>query len=31
MIATIALRGQEFREEDFPELQKMRSAGSTES
>jgi acetyl-CoA synthetase len=25
------LRGQEFREEDFPELQKVRSAGSTES
>jgi acetyl-CoA synthetase len=23
-----ALRGQEFREEDFPELQKVRSAGS---
>jgi acetyl-CoA synthetase len=26
-----ALRGQEFREEDFPELQKVRSAGSVES
>jgi acetyl-CoA synthetase len=26
-----ALRGQEFREEDFPELQKVRSAGSTEN
>ena len=26
-----ALRGQEFHEEDFPELQKVRSAGSTES
>jgi acetyl-CoA synthetase len=26
-----ALRGQEFREEDFPELQKIRSAGSAES
>jgi acetyl-CoA synthetase len=26
-----ALRGQEFREEDFPELQKIRSAGSTEN
>ena len=26
-----ALRGVEFREEDFPELQKMRPAGSTES
>ncbi len=26
-----ALRGIEFREEDFPELQKMRPAGSTES
>jgi acetyl-CoA synthetase len=26
-----ALRGQEFREEDFPELQKVRTAGSTES
>jgi acetyl-CoA synthetase len=26
-----ALRGQEFREEDFPELQKIRSAGATES
>jgi acetyl-CoA synthetase len=26
-----ALRGQEFREEDFPELQKVRSAGSAES
>jgi acetyl-CoA synthetase len=25
-----ALRGQEFREEDFPELQKVRAAGSTE-
>jgi acetyl-CoA synthetase len=25
-----ALRGQEFREEDFPELQKIRSAGSME-
>jgi acetyl-CoA synthetase len=25
-----ALRGQEFREEDFPELQKIRSAGSAE-
>jgi acetyl-CoA synthetase len=25
------LRGQEFREEDFPELQKIRSAGSAES
>jgi len=25
------LRGQEFREEDFPELQKVRSAGSVES
>ncbi len=25
------LRGEEFREEDFPELQKVRSAGSTES
>ena len=23
-----ALRGQEFREEEFPELQKMRTAGS---
>ena len=29
MIASDALRGEEFREEDFPELQKMRSAGST--
>jgi acetyl-CoA synthetase len=28
---TDALRGQEFREEDFPELQKIRSAGSTEN
>jgi acetyl-CoA synthetase len=26
-----ALRGQEFREEEFPELQKMRPAGSTEN
>jgi acetyl-CoA synthetase len=26
-----ALRGQEFREEEFPELQKLRTAGSTES
>src|SRR3954470_23525863 len=26
-----ALRGQEFREEDFPELQKVRTAGSAES
>ncbi len=26
-----ALRGKEFREEQFPELQKIRSAGSTES
>src|SRR5277367_5800383 len=26
-----ALRGQEFREEEFPELQKIRSAGSAES
>jgi acetyl-CoA synthetase len=26
-----ALRGQEFREEDFPELQKVRPAGSTEN
>jgi acetyl-CoA synthetase len=26
-----ALRGQEFREEDFPELQKVRSAGSAEN
>src|SRR5580693_2009864 len=26
-----ALRGQEFREEDFPELQKVRPAGSAES
>jgi acetyl-CoA synthetase len=26
-----ALRGNEFREEDFPELTKVRSAGSTES
>jgi len=26
-----SLRGHEFREEDFPELQKVRSAGSTES
>ena len=26
-----ALRGQEFREDDFPELQKVRMAGSTES
>jgi len=26
-----SLRGDEFREEDFPELQKVRSAGSTES
>jgi acetyl-CoA synthetase len=26
-----ALRGQEFREEDFPELQKVRTAGSTEN
>jgi acetyl-CoA synthetase len=26
-----ALRGQEFREEDFPELQKVRMAGSAES
>jgi acetyl-CoA synthetase len=26
-----ALRGQEFREEDFPELQKIRSAGSAEN
>jgi acetyl-CoA synthetase len=26
-----ALRGVEFREEDFPELQKMRPAGSTEN
>jgi len=25
-----SLRGQEFREEDFPELQRVRSAGSTE-
>ena len=31
MIASDALRGQEFREEDFPELQKMRSAGSVEN
>jgi acetyl-CoA synthetase len=28
---TDALRGQEFREEDFPELQKIRSAGSAEN
>jgi acetyl-CoA synthetase len=26
-----ALRGQEFREEDFPELQKVRTAGSVEN
>jgi acetyl-CoA synthetase len=26
-----SLRGEEFREEDFPELQKVRSAGSTEN
>jgi acetyl-CoA synthetase len=26
-----SLRGQEFREEDFPELQKVRSAGSSEN
>ena len=26
-----SLRGQEFREEDFPELQKLRPAGSTEN
>ena len=26
-----ALRGKEFREEDFPELQKLRAAGSAES
>src|SRR6266700_3162966 len=26
-----ALRGKEFREEDFPELQKLRSAGSSEN
>jgi acetyl-CoA synthetase len=26
-----ALRGEEFREEDFPELQQVRSAGSAES
>jgi len=26
-----ALRGREFREEDFPELQKIRSAGSMEN
>jgi acetyl-CoA synthetase len=26
-----ALRGQEFREDDFPELQKVRAAGSTEN
>jgi acetyl-CoA synthetase len=26
-----ALRGQEFREDEFPELQKVRTAGSTES
>jgi acetyl-CoA synthetase len=26
-----SLRGQEFREEDFPELQKMRTAGSAEN
>ena len=26
-----ALRGQEFHEEDFPELQKVRSAGSVEN
>ena len=26
-----ALRGHEFREEDFPELQKVRAAGSTEN
>ena len=26
-----SLRGAEFREEDFPELQKLRSAGSAES
>jgi len=26
-----ALRGQEFREEEFPELQKVRSAGSAEN
>jgi acetyl-CoA synthetase len=26
-----ALRGQEFREDDFPELQKVRTAGSTEN
>jgi acetyl-CoA synthetase len=26
-----ALRGEEFREEDFPELQKVRSAGSPEN
>ena len=25
-----SLRGEEFREEDFPELQKVRSAGSSE-
>ncbi len=25
------LRGQEFREEDFPELQKMRPVGSAEN
>ena len=30
MIAAIALRGEEFREEDFPELQKVRTAGSGE-
>jgi acetyl-CoA synthetase len=28
---TDALRGQEFREEDFPDLQKVRPAGSAES
>jgi acetyl-CoA synthetase len=26
-----ALRGQEFREEEFPELQKVRPAGSVEN
>ena len=26
-----ALRGQEFREEDFPDLQKVRTAGSVET
>jgi acetyl-CoA synthetase len=26
-----ALRGEEFREDEFPELQKLRTAGSTEN